>query len=245
MAPWLLIASLASVAIQAPVTSPVTGTVRDAQGYPVPGATVTIAAQHTRAEAVTDPAGAFGFARLAAGPYVVSVTMPGFRTRTERVMVAGDRPIAPLHVTLAVAPLATILWVVPLNPVEEADAIGHVRILRTTAPAPCGSAVTTFHEVEVVGSLKGSLERRVMLAQEGAGVCVDADGGRFQGMEQPYRAGDQYVVFLRRGETSFGRLAGPSLTFPMIDGRVTTRGFRGLPAEMTIEGLMDALRKSD
>lgn len=221
----------------------ISGTVRDVQGYPIPGARATIVGETTRVEVVTDPAGVFRTTGLPIGGYLVTIAMPGFRSRAERILVRGDRPVPPLDVTLAVAPLVSILWVVPQKPVAGADAIAHVRIVRTAAPAACGETVTAFHEVDVLASLKGSSEGRAVMAQEGAGVCLEA-GRRVEGTEPLYRSGEEYIVFLRDNGTSFGRLAGPSLTFPVVDGLVTTRGFGGLPAAVTVAVFRDALQRA-
>jgi len=244
IAPWLLIASLASIAIQAPVASGITGTIRDVQANPIAGAIVTLVGETARLERVSDQRGAFSFAQVPSGRYSLTVTLAGFRSRVEQVVVRGERPIAPLNLTLAVAPFASILYVVPSEPVADAAVIAHVRIVRTAPPAPCGHTVTTFHEVEVVASLKGSPERRVMMAQEGAGVCADDDGRRFEGSEPLYRTGEEYIVFLRPDAGWYGRLRGPHLTFAVIDGRVTTRGFLGLPAEVSTAVFMDAVKRS-
>ena len=244
MASGLWAACLACIAVQAPGVARNSGTVRDVQGYPVPGATVTLVGETTRTEVVSDLAGAFRFPELPAGGYALRVTMAGFRPRVEQIAVSRDRQIAPLNVTLTVAPLASILWVVPPKPVAEADVIAHVRVVRTAPTAPCDHAVTTFHEVEVVASLKGSPAPRVTVAQEGAGVCEDDADRPFEGFERPYRAGEEYIMFLRADAGRYGRLAGPSLTFPVAGGRVTTRGFGGLPAEVTMATFIDALRKS-
>ncbi len=67
---------------------------------------------------------------------------------------------------------------------------------------------------------------------------------RFEGTEPLYRAGEEYIVFLRADAGWYGRLGGPHLTFPVVDGRVTTRGFAGLPAEVTTAVFMDAVKKS-
>jgi hypothetical protein len=244
IAPWLLIASLAGLAIQAPGTGRITGTIRDVYGYPIPGATVAVVGENTPKEVISDLAGAFRFPELPAGDYSIRVTLAGFRSRVEQITVRRDRPTVPLEITLSVAPVAGIVWVVSPKPVADAAVIAHIRIVRTAPPAPCGHTVTIFHEVEVVASLKGSPERRVMMAQEGAGVCTDDDGRRFEGLERPYRAGEEYLVFLRADAGWYGRLGGPSLTFPVVDGRVTTRGFAGLPAEVTTAAFLDAVKRS-
>src|SRR5207253_5200856 len=62
--------------------SRITGTVTDASGALVPGATVTAKNEATGVAYVqtTTEAGLYGFPTLPAGAYTVSVTLPGFKT---------------------------------------------------------------------------------------------------------------------------------------------------------------------
>jgi hypothetical protein len=62
----------------------IVGTVKDATGGILPGATVTVTQNETKAtrEAVTDGAGAYRFPTLQAGTYTVVVRMSGFQTFT-------------------------------------------------------------------------------------------------------------------------------------------------------------------
>ena len=74
----------------------VAGTVRDAQGGVIPGATVTLVRedQGTRsAPVVTSATGDFVFANVSSGPYAVEVEMPSFKTlRHSGLLVsAGER----------------------------------------------------------------------------------------------------------------------------------------------------------
>jgi len=77
-------------------TGSVAGTVKDAQGGVIPGATVVLIneAQGTKsAPAVTNATGDFVFPNIPAGTYTVEVTMPSFKTlkRTGVAVGAGNR----------------------------------------------------------------------------------------------------------------------------------------------------------
>ena len=77
-------------------TGTVLGTVKDAQGGVVPGATVTLIseARGTRmAPAISSEAGDFVIANVATDTYTIEVTMPGFKTlRRGGVAVSGVLP---------------------------------------------------------------------------------------------------------------------------------------------------------
>src|SRR5262252_8608179 len=73
---------IAGVALAQTATSRITGTVTDASGALVPGATVT-----TRNDATgvtytqtTTEAGLYGFPSLPVGTYTITVSLPGFKT---------------------------------------------------------------------------------------------------------------------------------------------------------------------
>ena len=77
-------------------TGTVTGTVKDEQGLPVPGATVTLIsdARATRmAPVYTGTNGEFVVTNVLADTYTLEVTLEGFRTmhRTGVIVSGGDR----------------------------------------------------------------------------------------------------------------------------------------------------------
>ena len=95
---------LANAAIYAQTTGSLTGTVTDPGGALVPGATVTLVNDATRAErsAITGSTGIFDFQALAPGNYTVSVEATGFRRAIARNIVinvaTGSSVIIPLEV---------------------------------------------------------------------------------------------------------------------------------------------------
>ncbi len=98
---------LAQVAIQAQTTGSLSGTVTDPSGALVPGATVTLVSDATRAErsAVTSSAGIFDFQALQPGDYTITVEASGFKTAIARKIVVNVATAAsviiPLEVGLA------------------------------------------------------------------------------------------------------------------------------------------------
>ena len=99
--------------------APLRGAVRDSSGGEVPGATVRIVNEATRAtaEAVTDARGAYAFPALAPGRYRVELTLDGFEAIAREVTVAADQA-AVVDVSLVPARLSEGV-VVTARRVEE------------------------------------------------------------------------------------------------------------------------------
>src|SRR4030095_7827297 len=95
----LAMAVVMTSALSAPAqitTGSVAGTVKDAQGGVIPGATVTLIneAQDTRSTAVvTNDTGDFVVPNVSAGTYTIEVAMPSFKTlkRAGIIVNAGSR----------------------------------------------------------------------------------------------------------------------------------------------------------
>src|SRR5687767_10548844 len=80
---WLLLSVMSHAGYAQGVTGTVSGTVKDAQGGVVPGASVTLineAQGTTTAPVVTNASGDFVIPNLAANTYTVQVEMASFRT---------------------------------------------------------------------------------------------------------------------------------------------------------------------
>jgi hypothetical protein len=120
---WLLSAALllAASAASAQTTGRIVGTVKDAQGAVLPGATVTVtssALQGAQAQ-VTDPDGLFRFLTLPPGRYTVKVDLSGFRTFEQPdVQVGLDRTVE-LQLTLQVAGVAETVTVTSSSPTVD------------------------------------------------------------------------------------------------------------------------------
>jgi hypothetical protein len=187
--------------------------------------------------------GRFRFGDLADGPYVLTVSLAGFRTRTLDVQV-GSTASPEVVVTLTTAILSEVLWVVPppADAYRTAAAIAHIRINRTRLFGPCGDSdlVTARHEASALRIFKGAVPPRIELHQEAAGRCSER-GQWHEGMERPYRAGEEYVVFLARRADGFGRLAGPSLAFRVRGELVSLGGFAGIQGSISLNELNELL----
>jgi hypothetical protein len=139
----------------------IAGVVRDAEGGILPGVTVTVTQDGvTRGETVADSGGAFDIGGLGPGTYSVTATLGGFRPATKDVRLT-DVPGAPVDFTLRLGVLVEVLYALP-EPREghrRADAIGHLQIVATLPPDPCGDIVLALHQVSVVDTWKAGESR--------------------------------------------------------------------------------------
>ena len=89
---WFLSGALAVAQV---ATGNVAGTIRDAEGGVIPGATVTLISQArgTKLDTTTNANGDFVFVNVTQDTYTVRVTMDGFKTleRRDVPVSAGDR----------------------------------------------------------------------------------------------------------------------------------------------------------
>src|SRR5258708_10942342 len=103
------------------INGQIEGTVTDASGAVVPGATVTIENVNTgfRRELKTDGSGFFRFTVLPLGKYDLKATATGFHTETRNGIVVDAGSIATLNLTLLVGPNIDTVEVTSSAPVVE------------------------------------------------------------------------------------------------------------------------------
>jgi hypothetical protein len=240
----LMLLAVAAVTAVLQLQSPaVTGRVLDATDSPIPGATVRISGAGVSASVVSDRMGRFRIGDLADGRYVLTVSLAGFRTQALNVQVdASANP--ELVIKLATGVMSEVLWVVPqpADAYRKAVAIAHLRIDGTRSPGPCGDAqvVTAYHDASTLRVFKGRVPPTIQLHQEAAGRCSE-HGQWHDGIERPYRAGEEYVVFLTERAGGFGRLAGPSLAFRVVGEMVSLAGFAGVQGKISLNELSELL----
>lgn len=125
------------------------GVLRDPQGRVLPGAVVRLSAIGVDAihETHSDASGAFQFAEIPDGDYMLSARLPGFMAARQRVRVSSTMP--PLDVTLQVGNLMETITVRAglSGNAGDGDARGVTTAPRSTSPPPCGST-------EVGGNIK-------------------------------------------------------------------------------------------
>jgi hypothetical protein len=107
------------------------GTVTDATGAIVPGATVTVAnpVSGLSRTATSDVTGSFQFSNLPFNPYHVSVSMPGFAAFTQDVDVRSTVPTT-LKAVLNVSSASTVVDVTTTGDLLESDSTFHTDIDR-------------------------------------------------------------------------------------------------------------------
>jgi hypothetical protein len=139
------------------------GTVTDATGAVIPGATVTLAnsvSGYTRTQ-TSDSAGHFQFTNVPLNPYQLSVTMSGFQAVSQRVDINSIVPTT-LPVKLPVATSSTTVNVEAPIDLTEQDPNAHTDIDR--------SAISSL-PVESASSQLSSI-----VTELSPGVAADSDG---------------------------------------------------------------------
>jgi len=118
----LLLGVAASAGAQG-VTGTITGTVKDAQGGVIPGATVTLISDTrgtTSAPAISNASGDFVFPNVTADTYTVQIEMPSFRTlRRSGVSVSPGSIVALGSITIEVGGTAEVLTVKAETPLVQ------------------------------------------------------------------------------------------------------------------------------
>src|ERR1700756_3928483 len=90
-------------AVAQTVLGGIAGSVTDPTGVLIPNATVTATNQGTGGKSVTHPnnAGVYRFSDLPIGTYTVTVTAPGFTTKTSTGVLIQVNNTTPLNISLA------------------------------------------------------------------------------------------------------------------------------------------------
>jgi hypothetical protein len=103
-----LLVILTATAAAAQATAQISGTVTDASGGVLPGASVTATQTDTgfKREAITDAAGLFSFPGVPIGPYKLDVALQGFRTSVSTGIVLQVNSNQVVPVTLALGEVA-------------------------------------------------------------------------------------------------------------------------------------------
>ena len=101
----------------------IVGNVRDASGGALPGATVVVTHNETKAkrETVTDAVGAYRFSTVQPGTYTVVVTMTGFQTFTRNEVPVTINTVARVDASLGVGQLQESVTVSAETPLLQTD----------------------------------------------------------------------------------------------------------------------------
>jgi hypothetical protein len=108
----------------------VVGTVTDASGASVPGATVSLTHLGTsdRRTAVTDTTGSYQFVNLIPGPYRVEIEISGFSRFTREPVVVEVQSAVRIDAALQVGDISQVVEVAAITPLldTETTSLGHV-----------------------------------------------------------------------------------------------------------------------
>ncbi len=129
----------------------VRGTVVDAKGLPLPGATIELqAAGSTIAKTVTGADGTFTFADVLPGPYVVKVTLAGFTSAVQQLSIVSSVP-AKLRIVLRAASVTESVTADAAAPGLGGKALGQMmRAAQTpgSVMAPGGFNTATYDHID-------------------------------------------------------------------------------------------------
>ena len=168
------------------------GTVSDAQGQPVRGATIRL--EPDRLMMQTNNRGEFVFQGIYAGEYTIHVSNVGFKNYTAGVVTTGDR-INTLNIQLEVGQS-------DLNEVAIAEKRENPDNLIRTERSAMPVTVITRRTIELMGSRRLD---EVLKEQTGIAIVNDiGSGGRATGI-QMQGFSSQYVMVLVDGQPMVGR----------------------------------------
>jgi hypothetical protein len=114
-----LVLAVGAVAAAQETTGNISGRIVDAQGLPVPGATVTVTGPQGARTAVTDTDGRFNAALLVPGVYVVKSELQGFRTSEVKDIAVILGSTATVNLTMQVGQLSEVIEVAATSSVVD------------------------------------------------------------------------------------------------------------------------------
>src|SRR4051812_34709764 len=172
----LLLCALAATPVFAQITTGnVAGSVKDAQGGVVPGATVVLISETKStksAPAVTSETGDYVFPNVTADTYTVEVTMEGFKTvKREHIQVSGGDRVAIPTLTLEIGGATE-----PVNVAAEAALV-------QSQSAERSFAVTT-EQVENLPISHGNFTSLIQLVPGVRGNGANQNGARIGSASQ-------------------------------------------------------------
>ena len=174
----LLLALCAGLQAQTAWADKISGTIRDDQGNPLPGANIAI--EGTRLGAVADAEGAFFILNIRPGRYTVTASLIGYTSQTQTNVVVSAGFTTPLNFALREATLEMDeLIVVATRPPVEPD--------RTTSKYVIGS--------ETIDRLSSSAKTSEILSLS-AGMSLDNSEPAIRGSYQGNRGNTETVVYL-------------------------------------------------
>ncbi len=204
----LLVASFGIASAQETTSGSITGTVVDAQGAPIPGATVSVVSDQGTKTFVTDSNGRFFAPYLTPGRYSVKVELPGFSPVEQKNIDVhlGQRLDLP-SLTLKVGGLSEVIEVVGAAPTVDTSSTTTGGVLESEAlkRLPVGRNFTdTLYLVPGVSD------------SSGVGKANPSISGA-SGLDNSY-----IVDGVNIGNTGYGAVGSYSIVFGSLGNGVTT-----------------------
>jgi carboxypeptidase family protein/TonB-dependent receptor-like protein len=229
---------LVSSSVRAQITTgTVSGTVKDAQGGVIPGATVVLISE-TRgtksAPAVTNETGNYVFPNVTADTYTVEVTLEAFKTvkRAGIAVSGGDRVgIPPL--TLEAGALAETVTVIAESPMvqtqsgERSYAVTSTQIDNLPIPRNNFTSLTAFTPGVVAGGASAGGTRLGGLGQNNImmdGISAMDTGNNGQMLNMNVDAIGEVKILTQGYQAEYGRSSGLQITAVTKSGSNRFRG---------------------
>ena len=139
---WFLVSAVPSAA---QATAQISGTVHDASGAVLPGATITATQTDTGTarSTVANESGFYALPSLPLGPYKLDVVLQGFRTfvQTDIVLQVNSSPV--YNVTLQIGDVAETLTVRGQTTQVETRSLGISTVVATASELPLNARQST------------------------------------------------------------------------------------------------------
>ena len=230
----LLLVGAAVLPASAQVTTGnITGTVKDAQGGVVPGATVTLIdeARGTKlAPAVTNETGSYTFPNVTAATYTVEVTMSGFKTaQSKGIPVSGGDRVSVPAITLEIGGATEAVTVMAESPLIQAQS-GERSFAVTTVqienlPINHGnftSLVALTPGVDGTTRIGGVGQNNIMMD----GISAMDTGNNGQMIAMNIESIAEVKVLTQGYQAEYGRSSGLQITAVSKSGTNRFRGWR-------------------
>lgn len=169
--------ALLCFSVAAPAAGQITGTIRgtvtDAQGAVLPGATVTATSPNLHRSdvfATTGADGRYQLVGLPAGTYRIDVTMPGFTTKALPDVRVGLNESVVVNIQLSLATLQETITVTGAAPVVEVKRSGLSQEVNTETIENMPLNGRQF--LDLIGLVAGTAPRPSAAAGQGSGVTV-------------------------------------------------------------------------
>jgi len=242
----LLLSAALPVAAQI-TTGTVSGTVKDAQGGVVPGATIVLISetQGTKSQpAVTNTSGDYVFPNVAADTYTVEVSMAGFKTlQRKNVKVSGGDRVAVPNVTIEVGGAAETVNVQAESPMiqsqsgERSFAVATEQIERLPINHTNFTSVVSLTPGVVNGGASAAATRLGGAGQNNImmdGISAMDTGNNGQMLNMNIESIAEVKVLTQGYQAEYGRSSGLQITAVTKSG---TNRFRG--SAFDIQGSSD------